>query len=118
MRHRRKRNKLSREKSHRELLIKGMVGDLIKHEKIKTTHRKAQIIQSEFDKLMQVTFSDSEAHIKKQRLHQYLNNKEAEKKALADLSKRYKERKTGLTRIIKLGFRKGDSAPLSQIELV
>lgn len=118
MRHRKKKNKLSRVKSHREALVKNLVSDLIKHEKIKTTHRKAKITQAAFDSLFQITLSDASEQVKKQRLHQFLNNKELEKKVMTDLHKRYKERRTGLTRVIRLGNRKGDNAPLSQIELV
>lgn len=118
MRHRKKRNKLSRSKSHRELLIRNLVSDLIRYEKLKTTHRKAQLTQAEMDKLFQITLSDKDSRQKKERLHQFLNNKDLEKKVLTDLFERYKDRKTGLSRIVKLGFRKGDNAPLSQIELV
>lgn len=118
MRHRQKKGKLGRLKSHREALVKNLVADLIMHESLQTTHDKAKVTSAAFDRLMNKVFKADGPRAKKMVLHNYLNNKEAEKKAYSELVERFKERKTGLTRVLKIGYRQGDNSPLSQIELV
>lgn len=118
MRHRQKRGKLSRSKSHRVALVKNLVADLIIHERLQTTHEKAKVTSAAFDSLMNKVFRAEDSRKQKLVVHQYLNNKEAEKKVCAELVDRYKERKTGLSRVLRIGHRQGDNSPLSQIELV
>jgi large subunit ribosomal protein L17 len=80
-----------------------------------TTDRKAKLVRSLVEKV--ITVGKEESFNSKRRIHDLLSHEEAEKK-VGELGKKYKERKGGYTRILKLGRRMGDNARLVQLELV
>ena len=116
MRHRLGYKKLNRTSEHRKALIKNMLNSLIKYEQIKTTLPKAKVLKPEADKIVTLgkkdTLQNTRALVAKL---QDIGNANKVKKTL---SKRYKDRKGGYTRIIKAGFRHGDNAPIALIEFV
>ena len=116
MRHRIGHKKLNRTSEHRKALIKNMLNSLVKYEQITTTLPKAKVLKPQAEKLITIGKKDSLANTK--RLVSKLQNIQTVNKIRKTLSKRYKTRKGGYTRIIKAGFRYGDNAPLAIIEFV
>ncbi|HEU19017.1 MAG TPA: 50S ribosomal protein L17 [Deltaproteobacteria bacterium] len=116
MRHRKAVKRLGRTSSHRKALLRNMVTSLLQHEKIVTTDVKAKELRRVADKMITLGKRGT-LHARRQALS-YIRDREVTKKVFDELSPRYVERAGGYTRIIKLGRRVGDNAPLSQIELV
>lgn len=116
MRHGMSGRKLNRPSSHRKALLKNMSNSLIKHEQIKTTLPKAKELKPIIDKMITLG-KKGDLHNKRQAIS-ILQDMEVVDKIFSNLAKRYANRKGGYTRIIKFGFRKGDSAPMAIIELV
>jgi len=116
MRHRKKEKILDRKKDQRRALLRGLATSLILYEKIKTTEAKAKAIKPIVEKL--ITKGKKHDLNTRRELLKYLYLKNAAKKVLEELSPRYKERKGGYLRIIKLGQRQGDAAKIVQIEFV
>ena len=116
MRHRFCYKKLNRTSEHRKALIKNMLNSLIKYEQIKTTLPKAKVLKPQADKIVTLGKLDNLSNTKK--LISKLQNKTNANKVKNTLSKRYKDRKGGYTRIIKAGYRYGDNAPVAIIEFV
>jgi large subunit ribosomal protein L17 len=108
--------KLSRYRDQRTALLRGLVSELIRHEKITTTLAKAKETRVAAEKLI--------THGKKGTLHHrrlalsQLPDKKTVEKVFNDVAPRYAERAGGYTRIIKLGPRQGDAALMAVIELV
>lgn len=115
MRHRKKVKKLNRDRRQRKALLKTLTNSLIMHEKIVTTHAKAKALAPFVERL--VTYA-KKGNLTSVRMVSRYTSTEAGKKLVLELSKRYKERNGGYTRIIKLVARKRDSAEMSKIELV
>jgi len=117
MRHRIKGRKLNRTSSHRKALLANLAIALIKHEQIKTTLPKAKELKPYIDKL--ITMAKKGDLSSRRRLIATLHHEVTIVSKLFDvLSERYKERSGGYSRILKAGFRYGDSAPVAIIELV
>ena len=116
MRHKIGYKKLNRTSEHRKALIKNMLNSLIKYEQIKTTLPKAKVIKPQADKI--VTLGKKNNLQNTRILISKLQNIVSAKKVKNDLSKRYKDRKGGYTRIIKAGYRYGDKAPIAILEFV
>ena len=116
MRHKIGYKKLNRTSEHRKALIKNMLGSLIKYEQIKTTLPKAKVLRPVAEKIITLGKKDTLHNTKT--IISKLQNKELAKKVSNTLSKRYKDRKRGYTRIIKAGYRSGDNAPVAIIEFV
>lgn len=116
MRHQVSGRRLERSKSHRRALYRNLVTDLLKHEKIITTEPKAKEIQGMSEKMITIGKKGG-LHAYRQALSFVIDEKVVEK-VFSDLAPRYAERKGGYTRIVKLGHRPGDDAPMVQIELV
>ena len=116
MRHRQSGRKLNRTSSHRKSLFKNMAQALLKHEQIVTTLPKAKELKRVIEKLITLG--------KKRNLHSrrlafnQIRDKDMVSKLFDNLAKRYSDRKGGYTRVLKAGFRYGDSAPMAVIELV
>ena len=108
--------KLNRTSEHRKALIKNMLNSLIKYEQITTTLPKAKVLKPQADKI--ITLGKNDSLNNQKRLISKLQDKKSAKKVMKTLSKRYENRKGGYTRIIKAGYRYGDSAPMAVIELV
>ena len=116
MRHRFGYKKLNRTSEHRKALIKNMLNNLIKYEKIITTLPKAKVLKPQADKIITLGKKKNLQNTKK--LVSKLQDKTNANKVIKTLSKRYEKRSGGYTRIVKAGFRYGDNAPLAVIEFV
>ena len=105
-----------RNSSRRKALFKALAISLIEHEGIKTTLPKAKELRSFIEPLITLAKDDS---VSNRRLaFSKIRNKSAVGKLFSDLGPRFKDRPGGYSRIIKIGFRKGDAAPIAFIELV
>ena len=98
------------------MMLRNLASSILIYEKIKTTETKAKAIKPLVEKL--ITISKKGNLTAMRRLIEVLPQKMAVKKAMEVLGERYKDRKGGYTRIIKLGKRQGDGADIVQIELV
>ncbi len=116
MRHRHGYRKLNRTHSHRKAMFSNMVVSLLTHEQIKTTLPKAKELRRIADKMITLGKKGS-LHARRQAAA-YLRDDEVLVKLFDGLADRYKERPGGYTRVLKAGFRYGDSAPMAIIELV
>lgn len=116
MRHGIKGRKLNRTSSHRKALFSNMASSLIKHEQIKTTLPKAKELKRFVEKVITLG-KKGELHQRRQAIS-ILKDLDMVKKTFDVLAIRYKDRSGGYTRIMKCGFRTGDSAPMAIIELV
>ena len=116
MRHRVGGRKLGRTSSHRTALFRNMAAALIKHEQITTTLPKAKELRPVVEKL--VTLGErGDLHARRQAVAQ-MRDVAMVKKLFDVLGPRYKDRDGGYTRVLKAGFRYGDSAPVAVIEFV
>lgn len=115
MRKRKRGRKLSREKDQRKALIKSLASSLILKEKIKTTEAKAKELSFFIEK--KITRAKLN-NLQSRRLLSKLFSREIFEKLITKIASRYKERKGGYTRIIKLGPRPSDGAKMAIIELI
>ena len=107
---------LGRNSSRRKALFQSLAISLIEHEGIKTTLPKAKDLRSFIEPL--ITLAKEDTLSNRRIAFSKLRNKPAVGKLFSDLGPRFKERPGGYSRIIKIGYRKGDAAPLAFIELV
>ena len=118
MRHGLGGRKLNRTSSHRQAMLANMAQALLKHEQIKTTLPKAKELRPYVEKLITLgKRGTDDLHAKRQVLS-VLRDRKLTDKLFTSLAPRYAERSGGYTRVIKAGFRYGDSAPMAVIELV
>jgi len=115
MRKRKKGRKLSRERDQRKALLRSLAAALILKEKIRTTEAKAKELSAFVEK--QITRARI-GSLPCQRLLARFFPQRVVKKLVAEIAPRYKERKGGYTRIIKLGQRKSNGAKVAMIELI
>ena len=116
MRHRQSGRKLNRNSSHREAMFKNMAVSLMQHEIIKTTLPKAKELRRVAEPLITMAKSDS---VHKRRVaFSRLRDRDVVTKLFDELGPRYKDRPGGYLRILKMGFRAGDKAPMALVELV
>ena len=116
MRHRQSGRKLNRTSSHRKSLFKNMAQALLKHEQIVTTLPKAKELKRVVEKLITLG-KKGNLHSRRLAFNQIRDN-DMVSKLFDNLAKRYSDRNGGYTRVLKAGFRYGDSAPMAVIELV
>ena len=116
MRHKIGYKKLNRTSEHRKALLKNMLNSLIKYEQITTTLPKAKVLKPQADKI--ITLGKNNTLQNTKILVSKLQDIKSANKVKKTLAKRYETRKGGYTRIIKLGNRFGDNAPMAVIELV
>jgi len=114
--------KLGRDSSARKALFRDLVTDLFIHERIQTTEAKAKEVRSIAEKLITLA-KRGDLHARRQaaafvRREEAQDGKDAIQKLFSELAPRYAERKGGYTRILKLGPRRGDAAPMVYLELV
>ena len=105
-----------RDSSRRKALFQALAISLIEHEGIKTTLPKAKELRSFIEPLITLAKDDSVSN--RRIAFSKIRNKSAVGKLFSDLGPRFKDRPGGYSRIIKIGFRKGDAAPIAFIELV
>lgn len=116
MRHNKAGRRLGRTTSHRIAMFRNMVTSLLNHERVVTTDAKAKEIRSVAEKMITLG-KRGDLHAMRQAAA-YIREKSVVTKLFSTIAPRYKDRQGGYTRIIKLGQRLGDAAPLSVIELV
>ncbi|MCK5195394.1 MAG: 50S ribosomal protein L17 [Desulfobulbaceae bacterium] len=116
MRHRKAGMKLNRTSSHRKAMFRNMVTSLLKHERIRTTDVKAKELRRWADNLITLA-KRGDVHARRQALS-IVREKDVVHKLFAEAKEKYGTVSGGYTRIVKLGRRPGDAAPISLIELV
>ena len=116
MRHNVGGRKLGRTSAHRKALYRNLVTDLLKHEKITTTEAKAKEIRSLAERM--ITLGKEGRLPSRRQALSFILDEKVTAKVFTELAPRYAERHGGYTRIIKLGPRLGDGAPMVKIELV
>ena len=116
MKHRIKGKKLNRTSSHRKALFKNMAQAIIKHEQIVTTLPKAKTMKPIVDKLITLGKKGS-LHARRQAFSK-LRDENMVAKLFGNLAPRYADRNGGYTRVLKAGYRYGDTAAMAVIELV
>ena len=116
MRHRKAGVKLNRTSSHRDAMFRNMVTSLFKHERIRTTDVKAKELRRWADNLITLA-KRGDVHARRQVLS-IIREKDVVHKLFAEAAERYGAVSGGYTRIVKLGRRPGDAAPISLIELL
>lgn len=102
--------------SHQKLMIRNLAADVITHGKIKTTETKAKEVKPFIEKM--ITIAKKGDLAAKRRCLSELNNETAVFKLFEEIAPKYGDRQSGYTRIVKTGFRRGDAAPMVQLELV
>lgn len=116
MRHRKTGRQLNRNSSHRKAMFSNMANSLFKHELIRTTLPKAKELRGYAEPL--ITLSKNDTVSKRRLAFSRLRDREIVTKLFNELGPRYKARSGGYLRVIKCGFRTGDSAPMAYVELV
>ncbi len=124
MRHRVKRHRINRPKDHRVSLLRNQSRELIEHGSIITTVSKAKALKVFFEKLMTkavqaVTIDD---HIRsmnlRRQINRHINDRRLTNKLVDEIAVKYKDRRGGYVRIMRMGPRRGDGAEMALIQLV
>ncbi|MEI6384240.1 MAG: 50S ribosomal protein L17 [Betaproteobacteria bacterium] len=116
MRHGHGLRKLNRTSEHRLAMLRNMMNSLILHEVIKTTLPKAKELRRVVEPM--ITLSKEPTLANKRLAFNRLRDRDMVLKLFAEIGPRYKTRPGGYTRILKMGFRVGDNAPMALVELV
>ncbi len=116
MRHLKSGRKLSRSSSHRRALIRNLITSLLRDEKIQTTDPKAKELRRWADRVITLG-KQGNLHARRQALG-IVQDKAVVRKLFDSIAPRFKDRPGGYTRIVKIGIRHGDAAPISLVELV
>jgi len=116
MRHRKSGRHFSRTSSHRKAMFKNMTVSLLQHELIRTTLAKAKELRTYAEPMITLAKSDS-VHNRRIAFSR-LRDRDAVQKLFNDLGPHFKDRPGGYLRVLKCGFRAGDSAPMAIVELV
>ncbi len=116
MRHKNAGYKLGRDKSHRDALLRNLVTSVIERERVITTVTKAKAAKPLVDRMITLAREDS-LHARRQAA-QFLKTPESVQKLFDKLGTRFGQRSGGYTRVVRIGFRKGDGAEEAMLELV
>jgi large subunit ribosomal protein L17 len=116
MRHKVAGRNLSRPTEHRWAVYRSQVTALLTHEKIKTTEAKAKEVRSLAEKM--ITLGKDGSLASRREALAFITDKKVVDKLFAEIAPGYADRSGGYTRLLKLGSRPGDNAPMVQIELV
>ena len=116
MRHKKSGRRLGRNSSHRKAMFRNMATSLVCHETIKTTVPKAKELRRVVEPLITLAKVDGVAN--RRLAFNRLRDKEAVGKLFSDLGPRFKDRPGGYLRILKIGPRPGDAAPMAIVQLV
>lgn len=116
MRHKQSGRQLNRNSSHRKAMFRNMAASLFEHELIRTTVPKAKELRRTAEPLITLAKSDSVA--KRRLVFSRLRDAGVVNKLFTEIGPRYQDRPGGYMRILKNGFRPGDSAPMAIVELV
>lgn len=126
MRHRKKTLKLNRTQAHRDAMLRNLATSIIVHKKVVTTLAKAKAIKPIVEKMITLgkkvhEYRDVDVHKTlhyKRQIFSYVKTRNAANILFNDIAPTMSKREGGYTRIIKLGFRKGDGAPQALLEIV
>jgi large subunit ribosomal protein L17 len=116
MRHRNGLRKLNRTSEHRQAMLRNMCVSLLQHEAIKTTLPKAKELRRVVEPL--ITLAKEPTVANRRLAFDRLRDRDIVSKLFNELGPRFKARPGGYTRILKMGFRVGDNAPMAYVELV
>jgi large subunit ribosomal protein L17 len=116
MRHRVVGRRLKRDQGARRALFRNLIGELIRHERIQTTEARARAIRGDAEKIITLA-KRADLHARRQAMRM-VTDADTVKKLFDEIGPRYADRPGGYTRMIKLGPRKGDAAPMVMLELV
>ena len=116
MRHGHGLRKLNRTSEHRQAMLRNMMNSLLQHEVIKTTLPKAKELRRVVEPM--ITLAKEPTLANRRLAFDRLRDREMVSKLFNDLGPRFKTRPGGYTRILKMGFRVGDNAPMALVELV
>lgn len=116
MRHRKSGRQLNRNSSHRQAMFRNMAASLFQHELIRTTLPKAKELRRVAEPLVTLAKNDSVAN--RRVAFARLRDDATVAKLFDELGPRYQDRPGGYLRILKIGFRTGDNAPMALVELV
>ena len=116
MRHRLGLRKLNRTSAHRLAMLRNMTVSLLRHETIKTTLPKAKELRRVVEPMITLARKDTVAN--RRLAFARLRSRDSVTKLFTDLGPRFMNRPGGYTRILKMGFRPGDNAPMAYVELV
>ena len=116
MRHRKSGRRLGRTSAHRKAMYRNMVTSLLEHERIQTTDSKAKELRRVAERMITLG-KRGDLHARR-RAMRVIRDKGVTAKLFDQLAERFRDRPGGYTRVVKLGNRVGDAAPLSVIELV
>lgn len=116
MGHQDKVKKLGRTKPHREAMLSNMAMSLFTHRMIRTTEAKAKALRPVVDRLITTAKKDTLAS--RRQVARTIHVKQVFKKFYGEIVPQFADRNSGFTRVMKLGVRRGDGAPLSVVELL
>ncbi len=116
MRHRKSGRTLGRKSSHRKAMYKNMAASLIQHETIRTTLPKAKELRRVVEPL--ITLAKTDGVSRRRLAFSRLRDKRSVGKLFNELGPRFKDRPGGYLRILKIGFRPGDAAPMALVQLL
>ncbi len=116
MRHKKANKKLGKPTDQRLALLKSLVISLFTHNRIKTTEVRAKEAKKLAEKLITIA-KTNDVHSRR-KVFKVIPHKEIVRDLFENIAPKYKERTGGYTRVYKLGFRRGDAAPVSLLELV
>lgn len=116
MRHLKAGRRLARTTEHRQAMLRNLITQLFEHEQVQTTQAKAKEARQWAEKM--ITLAKRGDLAARRQTLRVVRSKKAMAKLFGELKDRYQDRQGGYTRIIPLGFRVGDGAPLTLLELV
>lgn len=116
MHHRKAGRALGRTSAHRRAMYRNMAASLVEHETIRTTLPKAKELRRVIEPL--ITLAKEDGVSRRRMAFDRLRNRNAVGKLFNELGPRYKDRPGGYLRILKMGFRAGDAAPMALVQLV
>jgi len=116
MRHQIKGKKLNRSKPHREAMMANMIMSLLSHRTVRTTDTKAKELRRLTDRLISTAKEDTLAA--RRQVAKTVRNRQLVKKLFDEIVPQFKDKESGFTRVMKIGYRRGDSALISMVELM
>ena len=116
MRHRKSGRKLGRNSAHRKAMYRNLAASLVRHETIRTTLPKAKELRRVVEPL--ITLAKQDGVSRRRLAFSRLRDQVAVGKLFSDLGPRFKERPGGYLRILKMGYRRGDAAPMAIVQLL
>jgi large subunit ribosomal protein L17 len=116
VRHKKTGRKLGRDPSHRKALYANLTASLIEHGRIRTTEAKAKEVRPIVEEMITLG-KRGDVHAHRQAVA-FLRSKSVAHKLFAEIAPRFADRPGGYTRVVKIGPRQGDSAPMAYLELV